>query len=346
MKTILIILCLFLIFPSLSHAEVKLYDTFETAVSRTYGGAGTGADLFSQAYGGQWPGGKWVNNSVQSGAAYAYTVDRDAFATATGNSAVFPGTHPNGRVACFEFLPDTFGYQTDAYFTVAQGVAGTVPSNSWFQFWIYPNHYGSQLGYYSTFKFLYPCHNTEVGTCLDTDLDWLVVGADWTNWPYEVVDPDHLEDEYQSYSPNMTFNITPSNGSANHQMGETLTSPYPGCMANTWTLVKINLNMSNAASGIFRMWKREYGEAEFTLISEYVGGSTPGGFTWTPEFSGGMSWMKLWTTCGDPGKTLYDMWTYMDDFYWATSEGDLPIYGTDSFPTKVQGLSILGGSLR
>lgn len=311
---LLITLIIALILPFVANAEIRMQDNFEYEASRT----GTGGDAFVNI--GPWTGVKSINSTMGRGCGYIYTTN-----SIPGFSGRFPGNNSN-RVAVLEFLPATLNcyvgpgncpnspgnwLQTDAYLHYGSNTIGFIPANTWIQFWVYLQRYGNQMSRFYKGKWLYSCPE-EGGTCPYGAPDWMGVFKEETSYsPFN-----------ESTTAGNTYFSTDTQGSG--VIGHNKYSRGGLLEANKWHLIKINYDMRNSSSGVWRMWKRTQAESAFTLIAEWVGGVTPG-FTYMPSNTSGQRWLKVGTTLD-----CYDSWWYYDDFVIATSEADLPTYGSSN----------------
>jgi hypothetical protein len=303
-------------------ADLVFFDNFEYAVDRQDTNAGA---LFLQH--GLWSGYKTEqSNSGANGFLYTAT-------SIPGYSGAFPGG-ASSRVLVMEALPSSQGFQTDFYLQYGNGenaaYDNAIPGNVWFQFWVYVNHYGSQLSYFDAGKFIYacnaayPCHThkwmmTLSGRSaepfwqdLGTPTDGSAFMSNIANTIYPVNDPVS------------TITNTAADTGNEWKLGQTNTAEH--FTANRWTLVKIHLDTSTQA-GRYEAWMRPMG-GSWTKTAEWISGVTPG-FTWTINAShvGGHRVFRMPTTIGSASGSLsYDAWIYMDDFAMARSEAGLPVY--------------------
>jgi len=110
---------------------------------------------------------------------------------------------------------------------------------------------------------------------------------------------------------------------------------------NTWTLVKLHIKTTNGA-GAYEAWIKERG-GSFIKVTQWIHGQN--NFTWPINNNSGQSMVRMPTVMNSPvgaSPPMYS-WQYMDDFVIATSEADLPVYGstTDKYPIypPIQGIS-------
>jgi hypothetical protein len=260
---------------------------------------------------------------VSSGGGYLYTVP-----SIPGFAGRFPGLNST-QVLAIEALPGTMQAQTDFYLQLGDGGSSaydnTIPGDVWFQFWVYPQNYGSQLSRYgSRNKFMYVC-NAEY-PCR-THLWMLSQGAPTYNPedPYPLGDPSTGEFNLylaDSGSPSVIWDSLKTE--RQDIIGVHDTSEWMA--ANRWTLVKMHFNTTATTGNSWEVWLRPYGGA-WTKVSEWIGGQTPG-FTWDipADSVGGHRVLRMPTTVGSPDSQWYDYWMYIDDFVIATTEEELPSY--------------------
>lgn len=309
-----------------SVAEILVQDAFEYDAPRQ----GTGADIM------QAPAGPWTrvkaNNMTGSPYAcgYLYTTT-----TIPGYSGPFPGVNSN-RVLCSEHLPSTLDcdqgapgacaggrwLQSDTYFGYGASGSRALPADLWIQFWMYPQHHVSQPSRFYRGKFLYACgEDTFFSTCPNGGMDWLGIFKDDQSYAtfFETAQTDG----------NLYYAITTA-GHATYddginepavELGHNQTAGGGVFLANTWYLVKMNYNMTNPTTPMFRMWVRTPGETQWTTYANYVGGTT-NHLTWQAAYPNGQYWMSILQM-----NDCYDMWMYFDDFVIADAETDLPTYG-------------------
>lgn len=336
LNLLLVIAVAFLVLGSDTRATLRFTDRFEYAVGRSDANA---AELFRQN---GWTAAKTQQSANAHG--FLYTVT-----SIPGFTGAFPGTN-SSRVLAIEALPGTLQGQTDFYLQLGNGDSAAyddhIPGDVWFQFWVYPQNYGSQLSRYGTRnKFLYVC-----------------------NAPY----PCHshlwmMEQGAAAYNPHNTYPLgSPSNGgflwnvkdndgastivysggddpSVADSLGQTNLSEW--MRPNRWTLVKIHFNTTATTGNSWEMWLRPYGGG-WTKVTEWIGGRTPG-FRWDiPSASvGGHRVLRMPTTVGAPTSQWYDYWMYMDDFAMATTEQDLTVYPDERLPRAPTNLRIIGAAL-
>jgi hypothetical protein len=241
---------------------------------------------------------------------------------ATGYSGPMPGG--GSRVLKMEVTPGET--QTDFYLQLA-GAAETIPGNVWFQFWIYSNHYGSEMGgVVSRNKFIYPSNN---GYPSNTD-KWLFVISSASGVPFETT--PYGSSTAGQFAPITrdntvgTVNYSAANDPSNaSKLGPNLVPVSQGFVpANRWTQVKVHYDTSVANRGVFEVWLRPHG-GSWIKTTEWIGGVTPN-FTWTGFPAGGHSAMRMPTTfpANAGSVNTAGAYYYMDDFAMATSEDSLP----------------------
>ncbi|MCK5018170.1 MAG: hypothetical protein KAS32_14030 [Candidatus Peribacteraceae bacterium] len=339
-KIILLFSILFIFHCNLLYAAILQQDNFEYEATRT----GTGADALKTT--GGWDAIKANNmTGTPNACGYLYTVT-----SIDGFSGSFPG-QSSSRVLCSEHLPYTLDcdqgpgacdggrwLQSDTYFGYGADVEGYLPANVWIQFWMYPQYYGSQLSRFYKGKFLYSCATGLFSTCSYGGMDWLGVFSDIQSYA-SFYDDSQATGEFW-YSIDTQDNATYDDGQneATDKLGYNQ-SGVGKFLPNRWYLVKMNYDMSNANVPIFRMWKKEQGESAWTLVVEWIGGTTEY-LTWTADYTDGQNWMTILEM-----NDCYDMWMFFDDFVIAESELDLPTYGASiSIPGNLT-ISISSGTL-
>lgn len=299
--------------------DVLFFDDFDYTVERD---TGDGQPFITE---GGWGAFKDMRVSNPGAGGYLYTVS-----SIPGFQGSFPGG--SGRVLCLESragseAPEVIPglTQTDFYLQYGEestAVVGDVPGDLWVQFWIYQQNYGNQMSQYNRDdKWLYPTRTGYPGTAGNTN--WLApmgtASGETTGAPWTELGPgpdrfmrmggptaDFLEaTEYPTNATKLGHNLAP--GSYIH--------------ANTWTLVKLHIDISGA-QGRYEAWLRPMGQGE-TKVAEWIGGQTTY-FSWpiAAQHRDGHRLLRMPTTMNH-----FDSWTYLDDFALATSEGALPIYG-------------------
>lgn len=300
--------------PSIqSRPDLLFFDDFEYVVGRDDPDANK---LFVQQ--GKWTGAK-TKQSGGRGNGYLYTVDK-----IPGFRAALPGIDSQ-RVLAIEALPHTFGFQTDFFLQYGIGAdpayENVIPSNVWFQFWIYINHHGEQRSQIDTGKLIYPCDTAF--PCRTNK--WLLTFGSWSQPPrYKSLGSPSKKGAFLQHPASGSPIVNPSADPDNRwKLGQTNTSQYMA--ANRWTLVKIHLD-TTTESAVYEAWMRPQGDT-WTKVSEWIDGVSPRGFVWrnTP---GGHRVIRIPTTIGhaDPKRRSYDSWIYMDDFAMARTEAGLPTY--------------------
>ena len=324
-----VVACLTLPSPR-ANAELVLFDTFDYVVGRTEANS-TAIPKFRAA---GWSQAKRL--PTDPGAlGYLYTVSQADMRATTGYNGPLPGG--GSRVLKMEVPAGTS--QTDFYLELSGG-ADTIPGDVWFQFWIYSNHYGSELGgVVSRNKFIYPSNNSYPSS---TD-KWLFILSAWSGVPSESVPyGDATGGQFAPITRDNTvgsINYSAANDSSNRsKLGPNLVPASQGFVqANRWTQVKIHYDTSVANRGVFEVWLRPYGGA-WVKTTEWIGGVTPN-FTWTGFPAGGHSSMRMPTTLPASSGSVNSAgaYYYMDDFAMATSEDSLPDADTarPSSPTDV-----------
>jgi hypothetical protein len=312
-----------LLFETNTRARFVFMDRFEYAVGRSDPNA---AQLFIQN---GWSHAKTQQSANARG--YLHTVT-----SIPGFSGTFPGTD-SSRVLAIEAKPGTLGGQTDFYLQLGtENTPEMIPGNVWFQFWVYPQNYGSQTSLHGTRnKFLYvtndmyPSHSHK----------WMIEekcnsGAPTYDQP----------DGCPSIRPWLTLRQTdgvstisytgPGSDDPDYRGDELgMQNTAESLVPNRWTLVKMHFDTSTT-SGRWRVWLKRQG-GQFVQVANWQNGV--GGLVWTIPSAqvGGHRMLRMPTTVGGTDSQWHDYWIYMDDFVMATTEGELPVYAGGSGQTTV-----------
>ena len=293
------------------------FDDFEYVAGRD----DPNATQIFQSHG--WATAKTQQNSPNA-RGYLYT---------TNSIPGYSGSFPSGgsRVLAIEALPGTLNGQTDFYLQMGGGTVDYIPGDVWFQFWVYPQNYGTQMSRYGTRnKFLYacngsyPCHSAlwmvSQGSPNYTDPDNM----------FPLGNPSNGEFLWNLSSGVSSFTYTGGDPYATDQVGQTDISDW--MRPNRWTLVKMHFNTTSTTGNSWEMWMRPYG-GQWLKTAEWIGGVTPN-FTWdiSAEHVGGHTVLRMPTTVGATTGQWYDYWIYMDDFVMADSEAALPTYSDGGGP--------------
>jgi len=297
--------------------RLVFFDNFEYIVGRN----DSKADTIFQSQGG-WSRAKTAQDpNANNPNGYLYTTDN-----IPGYTGTFPG-HNSNQVLAIEALPSTYGFQTAFHLQYGDGAgpANQIPGDVWFQFWLYPNHYGDQLSrFYNRNKFIYPCN----GNYPCHSNHWLLQTGSYSYEPHNDSLGDPSKGNMYIYTKDhslgtIIYGPGVEQGNPN-KLGQTDTNAY--IAANTWTLVKIHFDTSTT-SGKFEAWLKPMG-GNWIKVAEWIDGVTPG-FSWKIPASevGGHRIISMPTTIPGGGRDpLYNSWIYMDDFVIATSEDSLPKY--------------------
>ena len=340
---VLVITLVLLVFGADARARMVFLDRFEYAVGRNDPNA---PQIFVQN---GWSAAKTQQTSPGA-RGYLHTVT-----SIPGYSGPMPGTNST-RVLAMEALPvtllqpdDPFA-QTDFYLQYGNGSSSayddTIPGDVWFQFWLYPQNYGSQMSSYGTRnKFMYVC-NTDYPCHSHL---WMTTSGSPTYNPnnmFPLGDPAQGGFFFTTRNNAGVSQITNTTGDpdATDAMGSP--NPTEWMRPNRWTLVKMHMRTTATTGNAYEVWLRPLG-GQWVKVSEWIGGVTPG-FTWNipAEYVGGHRVLRLPTTVSNN-----DYWMYMDDFAMATTEQDLPTYAdggtTLRTPTNLRiiGDALLDGSL-
>jgi hypothetical protein len=266
-----------------------------------------------------WSG---VKSEPERGNGYLYTVT-----SIPGFSGSFPGTN-SSRVLVIEARAATMNGQPDFYLQLGnENVAETIPGNVWFQFWIYPQDYGSQRSLRSSRnKFLYvtndnyPSHSHK----------WMIEEKCGTGAP-NFDTPDGCPSARPWLTLRQTDGVStinyagPGSDDPNARTDELgMQNTQESLVTNRWTLVKMHFDTSTTA-GRWQVWLKPQG-GNWVQTANWQHGVN--GLTWTIPSSqvGGHRMLRMPTTAGGTVAPWYDYWYYMDDFVMATTEADLPVY--------------------
>ncbi len=294
-------------------SDLILFDGFEYVVGRDDPNA---SQIFMQN---GWDGCKTLQSGEPGARGYLYTVDQ-----IPGYVGEFPGG--GSRVLAIEALPRSLGFQTDFYLQYGVGADpaydNAIPANVWFQFWLYINHYGTQLSGINEGKLLYSCAGTY--PCQQTK--WLMILDHESKPPnYTSLPADQgafLWDDSSALAGNPI--VYPGHEDERWKFGPQDVATHIGM--NQWVQVKLHFD-TTGPDGVYEQWLRPmYGQ--WVKTAEYIGGVSPPGFVWKCV-PGGNRVFRMPTTIGmntnDPSLN-HDLWMYMDNFAMARTEAALPQY--------------------
>lgn len=318
---VLVIAVAVLLFETDTRARIVFMDRFEYAVGRSDSNA---AQLFVQN---GWSHAKTQQSS--SGNGYLYTVT-----SIPGFSGTFPGTD-SSRVLAIEAKPATLQGQTDFYLQFGSDAPETIPGNVWFQFWVYPQDYGTQRSLRGTRnKFLYMTNDTYPSH----SHKWMIeekcsTGAPTYDQPNGCPSAQPWLTLRQTDGVSTISYTGPGSDDPDYRGDELgMQNTAQTLVPNRWTLVKMHFDTSTTA-GLWQVWLKPQG-GSWTQVANWRHGV--GGLVWTiPAGSvGGHRALRMPTTVGGTDSQWYDTWVYMDDFVMATSEADLPVYagGQETVP--------------
>jgi hypothetical protein len=309
---LIIAACLVILFADGGGATVVLQDDFEYTADRSASNVETAFSPHG------WNATKAINATSSSGAyGYLYT------STVSGWSS---------RALVIESLPATYSaVQTDHWikFGSDSHSLGTVPANVWMQFWMYAT---SESRWDSQSKFIYPCHTSY--PCPANAYLWLLMLSDRKIQPpgdNAVVAPDgYWHFELRGAHPNFSGGPSWNRQKLFQNLNGLQFAP------GTWHQVRVHIDVSGA-QGVYELWTREYGVAEWTKLAEWIGGVTAD-FDWPiPEsLRSGMRQFAMPTTIN-----AYDSIIYLDDFIMATSAEDLP--DSSQIKARFHGSGVLRG---
>ena len=228
--------------------------------------------------------------------------------------------------------------QTDFHLQYGAGGANdpvVLPGNVWFQFWLYVPHTSEQPAWFARAgKFLYPTNCSWPSTCNKWLLGLTGKSGDPLNREGGILDADSPDGRAgRTVYPNVNVSnsvsriewtapgIAPENQwKTGQQVGSDFLVP------NRWVLVKIHFDTSSA-NGLWEMWMRPQGAANWLKIVEYIPGVTPH-FAWPLAAPGGHTGLRMPTTLDGSidDAARVNSWYYLDDFAIATSEAALPTY--------------------
>lgn len=320
-------------YASCANSAIVLRDNFEYAVNRSDSAS---CSLFTST--GGWNGVKSNNCGQTSARGFLYTTT-----TIPGYSQSFPGSN-SSRVLGMEAKPYTLQSQTDFYLQFGSG-EGTIeiPANHWFQFWVYANNYGAEQSRFSEGKWIYPTRTIYPASDVNQGYVYMF-GLAKRSKTTLYADPCPGGDSVGCDRVYINTGWFPNNGGVdNHIPNEGTTfgpnlSTEPTIMPNTWTLVKIHVDISGtdprAAPGqaVYEQWIRRKGSSQWIKTTEYIGGVTivnDQPIAFTPRYADGFRMIRMPSTIGATTSAKgdwFDFWLYLDDFVLATSEADLPVY--------------------
>lgn len=327
---ILFLIILLIISPTFLCADVIISDNFEYAVGRD------DDDKSAFTTSGPWTG--WKSRPLHPGA-YGFTYTTTSI---PGFSGAFPGTN-SSRVLASEHLPGTYEWgQSDTYLSFFDTGEGNqpIPATFYLQFWVYFQYYGDQLSSFQNGKFLYPCgDDVQTGTCGVQHHDWMTqFRKNYSGETFELTTEEaghvYIYMKTEGTASMVGEGETTGNLGPNQSQATAIFHP------NTWYLLKFYYDFSTN-DPIYRMWRKTVTDESFTLIAEYVDGTTQG-LTWTPYTNSGyyrLNFLEM--------NDQVDCWFYVDDFIIATSENDLPTYssGGGSSNQSITGATFSGATL-
>lgn len=212
------------------------------------------------------------------------------------------------------------------------GYDNWIPAVSWIQFAMYINNGGGEVSSTSDrpMKLVYPCRvsfpcqtnyflletvrNSSHAPFCDTSLSATTDGNMWLVMRDSGL---HVGQGDLSY-PSSCTGVTDALGQTD--LSERL---QPG----RWNIVRVKADFSDDTSAKFDVWLGAKGAA-LTHVMSWHGGTAVEGqsFTWTvPSISGHRA---MWMSSTQPANDAFPeaLYTYYDDIYIATAEGDLPNY--------------------
>lgn len=327
---------------------VLFFDDFEYDVTRDQSGKFEPGSAFLTA-GWSWGKDAVLNGTGASGWLYTAT-------TIPGFAGSMPGVE-SARALVVEsgagtfaptLSPDTQWRQTDFYLQygdVMSGSLDTIPSDVWFQHWIYiaddpaqPSLFPptARLGkwIYPT-RYLYPSQ----------DLEWLFSGVGVTLDSEHAMFGSSNQIDIGVKSLSFALNLTDSDGNiftdpafadATSTLGNSGADPnyLTPISANQWWLLRLHIDHSSTP-GVVEAWIRPHG-GEWIKIMDTTTSAT---VVWTPASAEGHrgfrfpTTMNNWYQEGNTATTHGDWWIYIDDFAIAAGvnaggqgDADLPFY--------------------
>ena len=246
----------------------------------------------------------------------------------------YSGSMPSGAKVMRVHV-DANTAQGDAGVQIAGGTIDYIPPDSWIQFAMYVNNFGSELVsnlQNRPMKLLYPCKGSyPCGTDSRAGYFMLQTSTGDSYAPFQDVSLDNnttgdmwllLRDNTEGTPAWMGY-AAPGD---RNKLGQTNLSER--IRPNRWNIIRCHMNFTNTAAASAECWIGAKGSA-LTKVMEWIGGTTVEGesFTWTIPDATGHRYAWLPSTQG-AGSTEYPQETflYFDDYYVATTEGDLPTY--------------------
>jgi len=318
-------------------------DTFDYAVARTdAGGIAAGGAALTAFTNAGWALVKRLPTDTGS-RGWIYTTTSIA-----GYSGQMPGLSGNGRVLCLEGAPTSsspavgsgVNNQTDFYLRYGTAGSANIPGDHWYQFWFYINDSGAEQSRWSDgSKFLYPSPPDDDYPVATGNLPYLwnlgrgsyeTDGTAWNNLSYGSSMYAQNRPQY-SGSTGADFSGASEYPTNRDKLGSNQVAKTTGYFAaNNWYLIKLHFDNSGV-QGTYEMWVRSM-NGEFQKRAEWIGGvTTDFVFPTVTGHRGGVASVLLpstWGVANDTDTTNYDAWVYLSDFAIASSEADLPTYGS------------------
>lgn len=224
---------------------------------------------------------------------------------------------------------------------------GYIPADVWFQVALYINNTGSEVTNITAnrpMKFWYPCtngaypcqsggsynyfllqtiKNTSGAPFCDTSLNSVTDGSMYL----------FLRDNDPTNSSPAWAGNGPVCGLPDNYLGQTSLTEYirPG----RWNIIKVHANFTSASGANFEAWIAPLG-GSFTKVMNWISGTTIEGYNFTWTYSAGDGSHRavaLLTSHPVNVSTGVDSYMYLDDYYVATSEADLPVYSAGTTTT-------------
>jgi hypothetical protein len=224
--------------------------------------------------------------------------------------------------------------------------AAAMPADSWWQVAMYVNNFGDEVTIAGSrpMKLFYPC-NADYPCNTNYFLIYTSVETSYNPFNSSALSvPSNGDMWIESRNMEGTVNWAGADPGDENKLGQTNLSER--IRPNRWNIIRCHANFTNTSSGQLDCWIGPKGSALTHVLSWHGGTSVEGySFTWTvPQARGHQSlfWPSTVPANNANGTVLY---MYFDDFYLATSENDLPVYG-GSVSSTVSGDTRFTGSVR
>lgn len=227
------------------------------------------------------------------------------------------------------------------------GSAGYLPADFWFQIALYINNTGSEVTNITAsrpFKFFYPCEgsypcpatwpgsgaymyfllqtikNTSGAPLCDTSLNSLTDGSMYL----------FLRDNTVNASSPVWDGNGPVCGLPDNYLGQTSIAEWikPG----RWNIIKVHGNFTSSTGANFEAWIGPKG-GTLVKVMNWISDTTIEGYAFDWNYAvgdGSHTNVTLFTSHPVNVALGVDSFMYIDDYYIATSESDLPTYGSST----------------